>query len=159
MINLRRTFWKENLYSASYRWGSDVPLFTNILALFNPITNIKRLNVLGINMGISATGSISVISQVVLFTSITSATDLSTNIIKYNPSSPNSIAKIYGGGSLTLGNVVDRRTINFSNGMPPTNIEFKQEFELISGQGLCVVHEAETSGNVYNPWCTFNWYE
>ncbi len=159
MLNLRKTFFKENLYACSYRWGSDVPLFTNILALWNPATNTKNLNVLQINMGASATGSISVISQIVLFTTIASGTDLSSNIIKYNPNSPNSIAKIYGGGTLTLGNVVDRRTINFSNGMPPNSINFEQEFELFPGQGLCLIHEAETSGNVYLPWCTYNWFE
>ena len=159
MINLRRTFWKENVYSVNFRWGSDVPLFTNILALWNPITNSKNLNVLSINMGISASGNISVISQAVLFTSITSATDLTTNLIKYNPNSPNSVAKIYAGGSLSLGNVIDRRTVNFSNGMPSTNIDFKQEFELIPGQGICVIHESETAGNSYLPWVSYNWWE
>ncbi len=111
-------------------------------------------------MGASASSSISVISQVVLFTSIGNGqTDLTSTLIKYNPNSPNSVAKIYGGGSLTLGNVVDRRTINFSNGMPPYSIDFEQEFILFPGNGLCIVHESETSGNVYLPWATFSWFE
>ena len=111
-------------------------------------------------MGASASGSITVISQAVLFTSIGSGpTDLTGNIIKYNPNSPNSVAQIYAGGSLTLGNVVDRRTFNFSNGSPPQSIDFKQELELLPGNGICVVHESETSGNVYRPWSTFTWFE
>ena len=159
ILNLRRTFWKEDVYSCSYRWGSDVPLFTNILALWNPLGSGKKLNVLGINLGVSASSSISVISQVVLFTNINGATDLTLNLVKYDPNAPNSIAKIYGGGILTLGNVLDRRTINFSNGMPMQDIDFKQEFEISQGNGLCVVHEAETSGNSYLPFVTFNWWE
>ncbi len=160
MLNLRRTFWKENVYSCSFRWGSDVPLFSNILAIFNPSTNNKNLNILSINMGVSAQSSISVISSVTLFTSIGGgSTDLTSTLIKYNPNCLNSVAKIYAGGSLTLGNVIDRRTINMSNGMPPTNIDFAQEFELTPGNGICVVHEAETSGNVYLPWVTYNWWE
>ncbi len=159
MINLRRTFYKEALYSCSYRWGTDVPLFSNILALWNPIGSRKRINVLSINMGVSASSSISVISNVTLFTAISSASDLTPTLVKYNPDSLNSIAKIYGGGSLTLGNIIDRRTINFSNGMPPNNIDFTQEFEIPPGSGICVIHESETSGNSYLPWVTFNWWE
>lgn len=159
MINLRRTYWKENIFSASFRWGSDVPLFTNILALFNPLGNNKNLKVLQINMGASASGSISVISNVTLFTGVSGATDLTTNIVKYNPNNPDSIAKIYAGGSLTVDKIVDRRTINFSNGMPPYGIDFIQEFELTPGTGLFVGHEAESSGNVYLPWGSFSWWE
>ena len=137
-----------------------MPLWTNILALWNPIGSGKNLNVLQIDMGVSAGGSISVISQIVLVTAIGGGvTDLSANIIKYNPNSPTTIAKIYAGGSLTLGEVLDRRTINFSNGMPPYGKDFKQEFVLVSGNGLCVIHESETAGNTYLPWATYNWFE
>ena len=159
MLNLRRTFWKENVYSASYRWGTDVPLFTNILALWNPIGSGKILKVLQINSGASASGSISVISNVTLFTGVSGATDLTTNIVKYNPNSPDTIAKIYAGGSLTVDKIVDRRTINFSNGMPPYGIDFIQEFELLPGNGLFVGHESESAGNSYLPWVTFSWFE
>lgn len=160
MLNLRKSFWKENLFTCSFRWGSDVPLFSNILALWNPIGSGRNLNVLQINMGVSAQSSISVISSVTLFTSIGSGpTELTSTLIKYNPNSPNSIAKLYAGGSLTLGNTIDRRTINMSNGMPPTNIDFNQEFVLTPGNGICVVHESETSGNTYLPWVTYNWWE
>ena len=159
MLNLRRTFWKENLFSCSFRWGTDVPLFTNILAIFNPLGSGKNLKVLQINMGASASSSISVISNVTLFTSVSSATDLTGNIVKYNPNNPDSIAKIYAGGSLVTGKIVDRRTINFSNGMPPEGIDFVQEFELVPGTGLFVGHESESAGNSYLPWCTYSWWE
>ena len=159
MLNLRRTFWKENLFSCSYRWGLDVPLFTNILALWNPLGSGKNLKVLQVNMGASASGSISVISNVSLFTGVSDATDLTGNIVKYNPNNPDSIAKIYAGGSLTVDKIVDRRTMNFSNGMPPYGINFVQEFELIPGNGLFVGHESESAGNSYLPWCTYSWWE
>ena len=70
MLNLRRTFWKENVYSASYRWGSDVPLFTNILALWNPIGSGKILKVLQIDLGASASNNITVTGNITLFTAI-----------------------------------------------------------------------------------------
>ena len=159
MLNLRRTFWKENLFSCSFRWGSDVPLYSNILALWNPLGSGKNLNVIQINMGASASGSISVISNVTLFTDVVGGTDLTANIVKYNPNNPNSIAKIYAGGSLTTDKIIDRRTINFSNGMPPYGIDFVQEFELLPGTGIFIGHESESAGNVYYPWVTFNWFE
>ena len=158
MINLRRTFWRENIYSCSYRWGSDVPLFTNILALWNPLGSGKTLKVLQVDLGASASTNITVISQLTLFSVISGATDLSANIVKYNPNSPNPVAEIYGGGILTLGKVIDRRSLNFSN-LPSESIDFKQEFELLPGSGICIVHEAETSGNVYLPWVTYTFFE
>ena len=158
MLNLRRTFWKENVYSASYRWGSDVPLFTNILALLNPIGSGKILKVLQIDLGASASNNITVTGNITLFTAISGASDLSINIIKYNPNSPNSIAEIYGGGSLTLDKVLSRKSFNFSN-LPSETFDFKQEFELHPGQGLCVINEAESSGNIFLPYVTFNWWE
>src|SRR3990167_11363101 len=110
MINLRRTFWRENIYSCSYRWGSDVPLFTNILALWNPLGSGKTLKVLQVDLGASASTNITVIGNITLFTAISGASDLSANIIKYNPNSPNPLAKIYGGGSLTLDKVLSRKS-------------------------------------------------
>ena len=137
-----------------------MPLFTNILALFNPIGSGKDLNVLQVDMGASASGSISTISNVSLFSDISGgATDLTGNIIKYNPNNPNSIAKVYAGGSLTVEGIINRRTTNFSNGMPPYSVDFKQEFVLKPGNGLFVGHEAETAGNVYLPWVSFSWWE
>jgi len=158
MINLRRTFWRENVYSCSYRWGSDVPLFTNILALWNPLGSGKTLKVLQVDLGASASTNITVIGNITLFTAISGASDLSANIIKYDPNSPNSIAQIYGGGVLTLGNIINRKSFNFSN-LPSESFDFKQEFELLPGNGICVVHEAETSGSVYLPYATYTFFE
>ena len=158
MINLRRTFWRENVYSCSYRWGSDVPLFTNILALWNPLGSGKTLKVLQVDLGASASTNITVAGNITLFTAISGASDLSANIIKYNPNSPNSVAEIYGGGVLTLDKVLSRKSFNFSN-LPSETFDFKQEFELLPGIGICVIHEAETSGNVYLPWVTYTFFE
>lgn len=159
MLNLRRTFWKENIYSCNYRWGSDVPIFTNILAIFNPITNNKNLNLLQIDIGASLGVSSTVLARVNLFTAILSGLDLSTDIIKYNPKAPNPLAKIYSSGSLTLDKVLDRRTIMVNTGTPSDSINFNQEFEIEPGKGVCVVHESEYSGNLFYPYVTLTWWE
>lgn len=102
--------------------------------------------------------NINILTQIYLFNSITSATDLTSAILKFNPNSPTSIAQIYAGGSLTLVNSITRRTFGLNSDLSDT-IEFPQELEIPPGQGVCLVHEAESSGLIYTPYVTYYWWE
>lgn len=160
MLNLRKTFWKENVYSAHHRWDVDVPVWTNIFAIWNPINSGKIINLLQIDVGASQITNFSILSQIVEFSSFGSGdVDLTPDIVKYDKDSPNSIAKIFRAGSLILGKTIDRRTIGLDNGMPSYNKTFLQEYEILPNSGICIVHEAESASRVYNPWATFTWYE
>lgn len=143
----------------NYRWGADVPLFTNILALWNPIGSGKNLSLLQVNIAASLGVSSTVLAELIFFTNIIGGTNINSNIIKYNPNSQNSIANIFAGGTLTLATVIDRRTISVNLAMPSYDIEFAQELEIPPGKGVCLVHESEYSTNLFYPYATFSWFE
>lgn len=118
------------------------------------------MKLLQIDVGASQITDFSILSQIVEFSSFGSGqVDLTTNIVKYANDSPNSIVNLFRAGSLTLGKVIDRRTIGLGSGMPQYNKTFIQEYEILPNNGICIIHEAESAARVYYPWATFTWIE
>lgn len=99
-----------------------------------------------------------ILSKIYTVSSLIPGTDLTSGILKFNPNSFNSIANIFAGGSLTLDKGITERSLGFQSDLKDSII-FPQELEIPPGQGVCVVHEAEISALIYNPYVSYYWFE